>query len=101
MKFQKLLFTLLVFSLFTNAQTVTVNYSPSIEGVDLKYGRVQWIGDGENLSYINTQGVQVKKTSKVNEVKSDMTVGSKSEFGLSGLNDESFARIWNVKNTNH
>ncbi len=99
MKFYSILFSLLAFSFYTKAQTVTVNYSPSIEGVDLKYGRVQWIGDRENLSFINTQGVQVKKTSMVNEVKSDMTIGSKNEFGLSGLNDENFARIWNVKNT--
>lgn len=98
MKFKIIFFFLIIVSLKIRAQNISVDYSPVITGIDQKYGRVIWLKNGQALNYINSQGLNIMQATTVTPLKSDMTAGNKTAFGLSGLSSTGYARIWNIKN---
>ena len=80
MKSNFIFFFLFILSIKIEAQTISVNYSPVIEGIDQKYGRVIWLSNGQDLNYIGSQGLSIKNATTVTEVKSDMTIGNKTRI---------------------
>ena len=98
MKFKIIFFFLIIVSLKSSAQNISVDYSPVISGIDQKYGRVIWLKNGQNINYISSQGLNIMQATTVTPLKSDMTAGNKTAFGLSAISSTGYARLWNIKN---
>ncbi len=98
MKFKIIFFFLIIVSLKSSAQNISVDYSPVITNVDQKYGRVIWLSNGNDFKYISSQGKNIMKATTVTQLKGDMSSGNTTEFGVSGLNEKTSATLWQAIN---